>query len=219
MPDDEASFRLAGQKVVALAERALLWPDKKTLFVADVHFGKDAAFRHARRWVPPGTTGDDLSRLTRLIDRYRVKRLIILGDAFHSEHAEERATFEEIRAWRDGVPCAVQMVKGNHDRRATGLAERLDFDLLEEGQVLGPWSLRHHPAAEAGGYVLCGHIHPVARVYGPARQSERVPCFWADGRQCILPAFGGFTGGAVVRPRRGDQVILVVGTRVIASAK
>jgi len=215
MPEDELAISLGGERVVALAERALYWPTAGTLFVADVHFGKDATFRQARRWVPPGTTEHDLERLARLIERHDVRRLVILGDAFHSEHAEEPATVEELLQWRARVPIEILMVRGNHDRRVDAIAERLQFSMEEEGALLAPWSLHHHPATSSDNYVLCGHVHPVILARGGARQRLRLPCFWADDQRCILPAFGGFTGGGLVKPRRGDQVVVVAGDRVM----
>ena len=216
MPDDEVTFRLAGEKVTALAERALFWAAEKTLLVADVHFGKDATFRRAGRWVPPGTTADDLARLSGLVRRHHVERLVILGDAFHSEHAAEEATLAQLQSWRTDLAVNVLMVNGNHDRRAGEIARRLNFTVVEEGHEWMPFSLHHHhPGGSARGYVLCGHIHPVVSVRSGPRQSLRVPCFWVGPRQCVLPAFGGFTGGGTVKPARGDRVILIAGGKVL----
>lgn len=199
---------LAGEEVVALPDRALFWPRERTLFVADVHLGKDATFRSARRWVPPGTTRDDLARLARVVEQTDARRLVLLGDVFHSEHADE---LHAIAQWRDARDIDVRMVEGNHDRRAHDLAHALGIEILGEDFRLGPWRLRHHPAKRSGhGYALCGHIHPVVRTRGPARQSLRVPCFWIGREQCVLPAFGGFTGGGVVKPMTGDRVLLIV---------
>ncbi|HVE16621.1 MAG TPA: ligase-associated DNA damage response endonuclease PdeM [Chthoniobacterales bacterium] len=218
MPDDELPLLLAGQDIVALAESALFWPRERTLFVADVHFGKDATFRNALRWVPPGTTTEDSERLSRLVERYRAAKLVILGDAFHSEHAREDATLQELHHWRKGFDTDVLMVRGNHDRRAGGIARELGFEMVDEGHPMEPFALHHHPVAKfAGGYVLCGHLHPVAAASGLARQRIRLPCFWIAKHQCVLPAFGGFTGGSSIRPSREDQVILVADGKLIAA--
>jgi metallophosphoesterase superfamily enzyme len=59
----------------------------------------------------------------------------------------------------------------------------------------GPFRFRHHPvdAADAAhGHVLCGHMHPVARLPGlPGRH----PALALDTHQSVLPAFSAFTGG------------------------
>ena len=67
-PSEAAPFRceLAGEPVEHQAERALYWPRAKTLFIADAHLGKAAAFRAGGVPLPAGTTADDLSRLARL---------------------------------------------------------------------------------------------------------------------------------------------------------
>jgi DNA ligase-associated metallophosphoesterase len=197
---------LAGEDVTATAERALIWKD--TVFVADVHFGKDAMLRSAHHWTPPGGTETDLSRLDWLLRAHSARRLVILGDLFHSEHAAECAP--TLRAWKDRHPgCEVLAIPGNHDRRTGQLASACGFRVEPEGFRLGPWILRHHPSAEPEKFTLCGHLHPLASLRGPGRQRLRVPCFLFSERQGILPAFGSFTGGATVRPRAEDRVIAI----------
>jgi metallophosphoesterase superfamily enzyme len=63
--------------------------------------------------------------------------------------------------------------------------------------------------------VLAGHIHPAISLSGPGGQHERLPCFLFGERIGLLPAFGGFTGGATVRPRRGDRVFALAGEEVV----
>ncbi|HYG25157.1 MAG TPA: ligase-associated DNA damage response endonuclease PdeM [Verrucomicrobiae bacterium] len=216
MPERELEFQVAGENVLALAERALFWPRTRTLFVADVHFGKDATFRHALRWVPPGTTADDISRLSALVTEYGAERLVILGDTFHSEHAREEDTLRQLQQWRAQLDACVVLVKGNHDRRAAGVARTMGCDTVEEGHAMPPFFLHHHPLDEpAEGYALCGHVHPVVVTRGMARQRLRLRCFWIQKHQCVLPAFGGFTGGHTVTPSPDDRVILVAGGGVL----
>src|SRR5687768_1975535 len=71
---------LAGERVELLASRALLWPAQATLFVADVHLGKAAAFRAGGVPVPRGATGADLQRLSALVASTGARRLVVLGD-------------------------------------------------------------------------------------------------------------------------------------------
>jgi metallophosphoesterase superfamily enzyme len=41
------------------------------------------------------------------------------------------------------------------------------------------------------------------------RGSRRAPCFWFTSTRGVLPAFGTFTGCAMIRPGRGDRVFAV----------
>ncbi len=51
---------VAGEDLVLLAERAVFWPAKKALFVADFHLGKAASFRSAGIPLPSGTTTENV---------------------------------------------------------------------------------------------------------------------------------------------------------------
>ncbi len=199
-------LNLAGQSVLATPSRALVW--EKTVFIADVHFGKDATFRSASHWTPPGAAIDNLSRLSDLLRKYHARRLVILGDLFHSVHATE--TVPAIRRWRNRRPgCEMMVITGNHDRHAGDIAKECGFQMEDEGSCMGPWVLRHYPTETSTGYTLCGHIHPVASLQGRGRQRLRLPCFLVSPHQCILPAFGAFTGGHVVQPRSDEQILAV----------
>jgi metallophosphoesterase superfamily enzyme len=81
--------------------------------------------------------------------------------------------------------------------------------------VDGPFVFDHHPRTSAQGYVLCGHIHPGARLNGPARQSVMLPCFWFGESVGVLPAFGEFTGLAQVEPEAADQVFVAAEGEVV----
>ena len=70
----------------------------------------------------------------------------------------------------------------------------------------------HAPAPPDAGYVLAGHLHPGV-VLG--RERLRLPCFWFARDHAVLPAFGEFTGSAVVRPARSDGVYVIADDRVI----
>src|SRR4051812_6702373 len=76
---DSVATTLAGEAVELLPQRALYWPAQQTLFVADVHLGKAAAFRAGGVPIPRGTTANDLDRLSMLITVTGARRLIVLG--------------------------------------------------------------------------------------------------------------------------------------------
>lgn len=206
---------VAGTRLTLLPERAALWESQSTLFVADVHLGKAAAFRAQGAWMPEGANQDDLPALDRAIERTGARRVVILGDLWHAKSgrtAEEEAVFGE---WCDRhATREVILVEGNHDRRSGPLPGGCGVIELPEGERLGPFILKHHPEPSPEGYVLAGHLHPGAILTG-AGQRLRLPCFWFGSEVGILPAFGSLTGSAAVRPKRGDTVGVVADGRVI----
>ncbi len=208
-----------GGMSVTLDGRALVWSEERTVIVADTHFGKDATARAIGAPVPEGTTGADLERLDGLLDRHRARRLLILGDVFHSQFSAESRTMAALAQWRaKRAKLVIEIVMGNHDRHAARLPGRLGMEVLPTGVERGTWRLAHEPREIAGGHVLCGHLHPGVRMVGGGRVRLTLPCFVAGERRTILPAFGGMTGAVAQRPLPGERFFAVVGEEVVAVA-
>jgi DNA ligase-associated metallophosphoesterase len=212
-------IELQGERVVLLPERALYWIRKRTLFVADVHWGKASAFQAAAVPVPEGATNDDLTRLSRALERTAARRLVVLGDVFHAKTGRPLRVVNALTEWRARHPkLEVLLVRGNHDYSAGDPPEKIGIECVD-GPVLSlPFILQHHPAEPDRGYALAGHIHPSVLLFGVGGQSLKLPCFFFGVRVGVLPAFGTFTGTAVVKPRPGDRIYVVVEKEVIAVA-
>jgi DNA ligase-associated metallophosphoesterase len=202
-----------------LAERAVWREASRTLFVADVHIGKAAAFRAAGLPAPAGTTRENLARLDALIDACAPRRLVALGDLFHARAAYREASLDAVMAWRARRRAlAVTLVVGNHDAQAGAPPEALGIELVEAPFALDGVECHHHPLetpGEDGPPALAGHLHPAARLGGPGRDSLRAPCFVMRGRQLILPAFGEFTGAALVAADTATALCVAVGERLV----
>lgn len=211
------NVEIQGESLTLLPERALLWQRTGTLIVADAHLGKAASFRAAGIPLPGGTTTETLSRLTAAIEKTHAKRLLLLGDFFHAKSGRASRTLEAIASWRDRhKDLEIVLIRGNHDRGAGDPPAEWGFACCDEPCIESLFAFRHHPAEEPSKYVLAGHIHPAVTLAGLARQREKLPCFLFGDRVGLLPAFGDFTGGATVRPRRGDRVFVVAGEEVVA---
>jgi DNA ligase-associated metallophosphoesterase len=213
----DAEVRLAGETVLLLSERALFWPRAGTLVAADFHWGKGAAFRAAGIPVPVGATSDDLARLDAALLRTCARRLVVLGDLFHARAGRiATQTLAELRRWRAlRAELEIMLVRGNHDRHAGDPPDDLRINCLNAPAFVPPFVLRHEPAESPDGYTLAGHLHPGIVLAGPALQRERLPCFWLTPRTAVLPAFGGFTGLAPVRPDPDDRIFVIAENDVI----
>jgi DNA ligase-associated metallophosphoesterase len=210
---------VSGERLVLLSERAAWWPAARTLFVADFHLGKAAAFRSAGIPMPAGTTAENLARLERALSGRPVASLVILGDFLHSAGARAERTLARFAEWRASRPeLAVTLVRGNHDDRAGDPPAHWNMRCIDPGERMGPFAIVHEPAPVAGAYALAGHIHPAVRLSEPGGQSLRLPCFWFGPRVGVLPSFGAFTGSALVRPRQGDQVFVIAEDEVVRVA-
>jgi DNA ligase-associated metallophosphoesterase len=207
----------AGETLHLLPAHALWWPAGQALFVADLHLGKAASYRAAGQPVPGGTTQDNLARLDALIEQHRPQRIVFLGDFLHAASARTPAVLQALHRWRaDHAALTMTLVRGNHDHHAGDPPADTGIEVVDEPWLLGPFACCHHPQTHATHYVLAGHLHPVCRISGPARDAMRLPCFVSDARHAILPAFGAFTGGHAVDAAPGRCFHVIGGQRVWA---
>jgi DNA ligase-associated metallophosphoesterase len=205
------NVQLAGAELWLLAEKAVYWPEHKTLLIADAHFGKAAAYRKLGQPVPRGTTASNLQVIDRILEKYPTEHLIFLGDFLHSPGSHSEGTLDALTAWRATVAdLRITLIRGNHDKRAGDPPAELRFEVVTEPLEMGPFSLQHEPDPHPELHVLAGHIHPVYRLHGRGRQSLRLPCYLLRGKVSLLPAFGAFTGGYNM-DNVADQRVYVVG--------
>lgn len=205
------SIECGGESLWLLAERAILWPARATLLVADWHIGKASVFGRHGLAVPEGDLQRDLDRLGRLIAGCGARRLVVLGDLMHAPPAAGDHWPAVLGDWlARHAALEFVVVAGNHDRVtlasvSAALASRVTW--FPDAHVDGPFVYRHEPAADPRGFVLAGHLHPMRRLR-LGNDSIRAPAFWFRDDHAVLPAFGSFLGGVNIRPSGGDRVFV-----------
>jgi len=205
---------LAGETALLLAEKALYWPREKMLVIADIHFGKAAAFRSFGIPVPSGTTTQNLQALDALVQEHGAEHILFLGDFLHARAAHAKATQAALLDWRQRNPqLKLTLVRGNHDKHAGDPAAILNIDMVDEPHTVGALSFCHHPDIAAPGYVLAGHVHP-AFMLATRFDRLRLPCFVVGATRMILPSFGAFTGGHTVVREPGEAIYVSSGEAV-----
>ncbi|MFO7846341.1 MAG: ligase-associated DNA damage response endonuclease PdeM [Balneolaceae bacterium] len=199
-----------------LPERALFWKEKKTLIAGDLHLGKSGHFRKSGIAAPQQINQTNLDRLERLVHQLQPERLLLLGDLFHSDYNREWFPFEE---WCTKHPDLKKiLVAGNHDTLHETLYRQAGLDIHEEF-IDGAFEFNHKPAGSADKLVnfrFCGHIHPGVKLKGKGRQSLRLPCFYREKHQMILPAFGEFTGLHLLVTDDAECIYTIANRKVVS---
>ncbi|MFM9844582.1 MAG: ligase-associated DNA damage response endonuclease PdeM [Dongiaceae bacterium] len=193
-------WRLNGVELWLDIAGALFVPAISLLAVADLHFEKGSRMAQQRgNLLPPYDTRATLATLAELLEAYKPRRVVCLGDSFHDGEAAERLHGEDshklasLTALRDWI-----WICGNHDPEPPA---RFGGRVMHE-LAAGPLLFRHEAKAGATRGEISGHFHPK---FGANVRGRRVGgrCFVADMRRLILPAFGAYTGGLDV----GDPAI------------
>ena len=205
-----------GETLELLPQKALLWHERKLLVVADVHFGKVGHFRKAGIAIPKSLEQEDLATLSDLIVEHKPKKVIFLGDLFHSEMNND---WHWIELWRDLFPdIDMILVLGNHDILMDTSYKKAKFEVVDELQ-LEPFIFTHEPIKDPGAtsplYNISGHIHPAVKLRGKGRQRATLPCFYFADKMALLPAFGQFTGTFIMDFKQSDRVYGVLDTKVV----
>ncbi len=207
-------IELMGEQMELLPQRALYWPAQDLLLLADLHLGKVNHFRRAGIAVPSGANDRNIELLIELIGLTRPKRVVCLGDLFHSHYNYAWEMFGElVRLWPS---MSFELVAGNHDIMSEQQYLRNGI-VVRDQMTIGRFIFTHEPLdpVPANLYNISGHIHPAVRLVGKGKQMVTLPCFSFGKNQGLLPAFGTFTGTAKIRPRKNDRVIVIAEDKLI----
>lgn len=209
---------LCEEELFLLPQKVIYWPKHSILFLADAHFGKAGTFRSYKIAIPSGITETDLSKLDFLVEQLKIEKIIFLGDFIHAQSGMTKRIKEQLLDWRNKHKnLSIVLIKGNHDKSVKSIADLLEIELLNEPYSMPPFLLCHHPdrTRDKEGYVLCGHLHPAVKLHGQARQKVRLPCFFFQKNQAVLPAFGSFTGCMEIKPGENEQVFVIAESEVV----
>jgi DNA ligase-associated metallophosphoesterase len=189
----------------------MFWEEKSLLLISDVHLGKVSHFRKFGAAVPRKAIHKNFVLLDKIVADFQPFQICFLGDLFHSSLNKEWELFEN---WVAKTPAEIILVAGNHDIIAPEKFEKVNVNIFPE-LVLDQFLLTHHPEERQGHFTFCGHIHPAVKLSGFGRQQLRLPCFFKSKNQMILPAFGEFTGTHALKPKKEDEVYVIVEDSVV----
>jgi len=201
---------IEGNELVFYPEKYIHDLQNNSIILSDLHLGKTMHFRKNGIAIPKNLGLENLKRLNAILNLHNPKELLILGDLFHSKMNAEWDDFKALRYHFSGINFI--LVEGNHD----------SFDIMEyqKANILRVKELRRnrilytHEPKKSSLLNCCGHIHPAVRLRGSALQSLKFPCFYMDGKQMILPAFGVFTGTHTIKVSKQAKVFAIVENKI-----
>lgn len=202
--------------VILDSRRAVLLPRQETLVLADLFLGLGAARRKRPDPVPNGQHHEIWERLLGLLEDFKPRRVVLLGDIKPNQGHLEDEEGEELRALfhkLQGHGREVIQVVGHPERAWGPTLETTGIQPLDSYRV-GANTLIHHrrifvyPRHDPpSGFWINGGLHPLfALPMADADGTEqwiRYPSFLYTGFALVMPSFVPYAQGwEVMQPER-----------------
>ncbi|UII23594.1 ligase-associated DNA damage response endonuclease PdeM [Fulvivirga ligni] len=206
---------IKGEQFLLLSEKALFWEKHRILLIADLHLGKANHFRRSGIAVSQQVNDHNIEKLIQVLNQCQPARVIFMGDLFHSHYNQEWEVFGQVLKYFPAI--SFELIIGNHDIMSEYQYLKHQLKLHQEPLIIAPFSLSHETMETESEdlYNIAGHLHPGVRLTGKGRQSVKLPCFYFGKEFGLLPAFGEFTGLAIVKPKKDDQVYVVLDKQIL----
>ena len=174
-------------------EGILFWFDKQIAIISDLHLEKGSSFGQYGQFIPPYDSEETLKKLLNKIKKYKITKVILLGDTFHDKNALSRMSKRVLILFETFIKkYEVIFVLGNHESNIQ--LENIEF--LNEYVLDGIHFI--HQASRKKIYQISGHYHPVATIKTGSKKITG-KCFVQLNYNLILPSFGVYTGGLNIK--------------------
>ncbi len=169
----------------------------KTAVIADLHLGLENVLQERGIALPRMQLVEITSTVNRIIEKYKVKKLIIAGDLKHEFSKNLPYEWEDVREFIESVDVDLEVVRGNHDNYLAAILADYGIELKESTRV-GEYFVVHGHKDFEGEKVIMGHEHPAVKIRVRGALYS-FPCYLvADESKIVLPAFSPLMGGSDV---------------------
>lgn len=165
-------------------EGAAVHISSETAVIADVHLGYEWSRAAHGDLVPEHSLDETLAKLSKLIGRTTIRRLVVAGDLVESRVpcAQTSRDVRRLVRWLLDRSIEPTFLQGNHDP--------VQRPALPSSLSLGGWEIRHGDRSLPDGPCVFGHHHPALKAGGLVAH-----CFLVGARTISLPAFSSNAAG------------------------
>jgi putative SbcD/Mre11-related phosphoesterase len=175
---------------------------KKTIVLADLHLGYEAALHEDGVTVPKVQKDEMLQRLDTIFKEYPCERVVIAGDFKHQFSKNLWQEWEEVMEVLEFIhdTAEVSVIRGNHDNYLATILSKRGMELVDSHETGGCLITHGHKDFELRPDVLTiiAHEHPSVRIRDEIGASVKTPCYvhHEEKRLLVLPAFSPLAGGS-----------------------
>ena len=187
------NFSWNSTKIELYASQVIFIPLTRELLLSDIHIGKAEYFQLNGIPLTNNKDENNINRIYKLINHFKPRRLVILGDLFHSRHSLNENLIYKVERLFKTFKNKIELIEGNHDvgchiNYISYLKEKRSLNLI----------FTHKPISKKDNNTLniCGHYHPKL-ILKNKQDKLSFKCFAFDSfnNNLYLPSFGDLTGG------------------------
>ena len=191
-----------------IKRKALWFPKKKILIIADLHLGYEEALNEQGIMIPRQMFKQIKKELQDLL-KLNPKIIIINGDLKHEFGQISRQEWSEATGILDLLlkKCKVILIKGNHDTILGPIAKKknldiVDFYCFDDICVLHGHKVLLDKKIYDSKILVIGHQHPAVSIREGIK-SEKYKCFlvgkWKRKNLVVMPSFFTIFEGSDIR--------------------
>lgn len=195
--------------IILSSDSCVYLPENETVAVSDLHLGFELSMEEKGVFLPRLQAKIEMERMSRIIDRYAPRTILINGDLKHDFSRNSPQEWIEIKRLFEllSASSSVVVVKGNHDNYILSIASK--FGIKTVSYFLSGDILLAHGDVDVGiraRKTVIGHEHPVIRVRDSVGAQFRFPVFLflRSRGVLVLPAFSPFSVGTDVVMESGE---------------
>ncbi len=186
--------------VKLIPERAVIID--KTCIISDLHLGFENVVGSYGLTFPRVQIIEVIESLNKIIEKYRIKKLIIAGDLKHEFGGNLPLEWDDVELFLKKFSdiLEIDFIRGNHDNFLSLILAKYGFDLKDSIKIKD-WMVIHGHKQCDYEKIIMGHEHPAIKV----RVNNAIytyPCFLhvKDGNRkiIVLPAFSPLMSGVDV---------------------
>ncbi|MCJ2533073.1 MAG: metallophosphoesterase [Candidatus Thermoplasmatota archaeon] len=190
---------------------AIMLRRSRTIVVADLHLGCEAALEHEGVSLPRVQAKKIEAYLMSVIEAVGPDELVVAGDLKHNFSRNLTQEWDEVTSFVRSIADLVDIVvvRGNHDNFLSTILTELNIPLKREYEVGDHTVLHGHTGTSKKGPLVLGHIHPSILLRDDVGAGMKSPCFLYDRarRVLVLPALSIVSPGMDVVGNPSSDVV------------
>ena len=187
------NFSWNGTKIELYASQVIFIPLTRELLISDVHIGKAEYFQLNGIPLTNNEDENNINRIYKLINQFKPRKLVILGDLFHSRYSLNKSLIYKLENLFKSFKIKIELIEGNHDKGC-----QINYISYSKGKKSLNLLFTHEPITQKDNNTLniCGHYHPKL-ILKNNQDKLSFKCFAFDSlrNNLYLPSFGDLTGG------------------------